>query len=48
MEELQRRLMRAGQYLPGFVLNDPADLTRQSAEITASSEYVLGELKVGR
>jgi FAD dependent oxidoreductase len=44
MEELQRRLMRAGQYLPGFVLNDPADLTPKS-QITASSEYVLRELK---
>ena len=44
MEELQRRLMKSGQYIPGLILNDPAELA-SSAEITASSEYVLGELK---
>ena len=43
MEELQRRLMKAGQYIPGLILNDPADLARH-ARISASSEYVLDEL----
>lgn len=42
MQELQRRLLRAGQYIPGFVLDDPADLAR-TAQITASSRYVLHE-----
>jgi hypothetical protein len=43
MDELQRRLIKAGQYIPGFVLQDPVDLARQ-ARINASSEYVLDEL----
>ena len=43
MEELQRRLMKAGQYIPGLVLNDPADLA-PDAQIVSSSEYVLSEL----
>jgi hypothetical protein len=43
MEELQRRLMKTGQYIPGLILNDPADLARH-ARISASSEYVLDEL----
>lgn len=43
MEELQRRLLRAGQWIPGVVVDDPADLAR-TAGITASSEYVLDEM----
>jgi hypothetical protein len=43
MEELQRRLMKAGQYIPGLTLDDPADLAQQ-AHVIASSEYVLNEL----
>ncbi|HZQ55235.1 MAG TPA: FAD-dependent oxidoreductase [Bryobacteraceae bacterium] len=42
MQELQRRLLRAGQYIPGIALEDPADLAR-AARITASSRYVLHE-----
>lgn len=44
MQELQRRLMRAGQYIPGLALDDPANLVK-TARITASSEYVLHDLK---
>ena len=43
MAELQRELLRAGQYLPGVALDDPEDLVR-SAEITASSAFVLDRL----
>jgi hypothetical protein len=42
MQELQRRLLRAGQYVPGLVLEDPSDLARK-AQLTASSRYVLQE-----
>jgi hypothetical protein len=42
MEELQRRLLRAGQCIPGVVVHDPEDVAR-TAQITASSQYVLGE-----
>lgn len=41
--ELQRELMRAGQYIPGMTLDDPADLARQ-AVIRASSCLELAEL----
>jgi hypothetical protein len=43
MSELQRRLLRSGQYIPGVAYDDPADLVR-SAKITASSELALSEL----
>lgn len=43
MAELQRRLLCAGQYIPGVALNDPEDLARQ-ANITASSELKLAAL----
>ena len=43
MAELQRELLRRGQFIPGVALDDPADLARQ-AEITASSELKLAEL----
>jgi hypothetical protein len=40
---LQRRLLRAGQYIPGIALDDPDDLAR-NAEISASSQFRLAEL----
>ena len=40
---LQRELLRAGQYIPGLVLDDPEDLARK-AVVTASSCFQLGEL----
>jgi len=40
---LQRDLMRAGQYIPGFKLEDPEDLVR-AARLSASSELVLTAL----
>lgn len=43
MEDLQKELLKSGQHIPGFELADQEDLV-QSAEITASSEYVLTEL----
>lgn len=41
LRELQQRLLRAGQYIPGVPADDPADLAR-SARVTASSELALG------
>ncbi len=41
--ELQRELLKAGQYIPGRYLEDSEDLV-QSAVIEASSEWALGEL----
>jgi len=43
IEQLQRELMRAGQFIPGRRLDDPDDLARQ-ATITASSSQQLAEL----
>jgi len=40
--ELQRALLRAGQFIPGVPLDDPEDLARR-ASVTASSEYTLAE-----
>ena len=40
MEELQRELLRIGQYIPGVVLADENDLAR-TAEISATSELKL-------
>jgi len=42
MKELQRKLLRSGQYIPGVVLADENDLAR-TAEITATSELKLSE-----
>lgn len=42
-KELQMRLMRIGQYIPGRVLEDPEDLACQ-ARVTASSSLRLQEL----
>jgi hypothetical protein len=44
--DLQQELLKTGQHIPGFELSDELDLV-QSAEITASSEYVLDELPLG-
>jgi hypothetical protein len=46
MRELQRRLLRAGQHIPGVSLDDPDDLAR-CATIRATSQLRLGELKDG-
>lgn len=40
IEELQRRLIKSGQYIPNFRLKDKEDLV-QSAQITCSSELEL-------
>ncbi len=44
MAELQRELLRCGQFIPGVGLDDPDDLA-QSATITATSELRLSELR---
>lgn len=44
MNELQQRLLRTGQYIPGMVLQDERNLVA-SANITASSELALSELR---
>ncbi len=43
IDELQRELLRSGQYIPGHSLHDPANLA-PAAAITATSEFVLDEL----
>ncbi|MBI4626304.1 MAG: FAD-dependent oxidoreductase [Verrucomicrobia bacterium] len=43
MAELQRALLRAGQFIPGVALDDETDLARR-AQITASSELCLSSL----
>jgi len=42
--ELQQSLLKVGQYIPGFVLDDPADLAR-TASLSASSTLQLSSLK---
>lgn len=41
---LQQELLKTGQHIPGLRLHDPLDLAH-SATITASSEFVLNELR---
>ena len=41
VKELQRDLLRRGQYIPGMALDDPEDLAR-AAGIRASSEFAFG------
>ena len=41
---LQQELLKTGQHIPGLRLHDPQDLAH-SARITASSEFVLSELR---
>ena len=43
IDELQRELLKAGQYIPSLELRDPADLA-QSATVRTSSCYELEEL----
>jgi hypothetical protein len=43
MAQLQRELLRRGQFIPGVALDDPADLAR-TAQITATSELKLARL----
>ena len=43
---LQQSLLRSGQYIPGYHLNDPNDLAK-SAVLTASSQLRLGTLPSG-
>lgn len=43
MKELQRRLLRGGQFIPGLHLDETGDLAR-GATITASSELALSQL----
>jgi len=43
MQELQRRLLRAGQFIPGVSYQDRTDLAR-TAKITATSELALSQL----
>jgi hypothetical protein len=46
LRELQRRLLRAGQFIPGVALHDPEDLVAR-ANILASSTCELAELPAG-
>lgn len=43
MEELQKRLVKSGQYIPGYHLQDSDDLVKK-ARITGSSEFELSGL----
>lgn len=43
MEQLQRCLMRSGQYIPSLALDDPDDLAPRAA-ISASSRFILDQL----
>ena len=46
IQELQRELLRSGQFIPGLSLDDPADLARQ-ASVRASSCFELEEFPPG-
>ena len=46
IDELHRELLKAGQYIPGLALNDPADLA-QRATVRTSSCFELEELSPG-
>lgn len=43
LQQLQTALLRAGQYIPGYALRDPADLVAR-ARFTASSTFELARL----
>jgi hypothetical protein len=47
MDELQRRLLRSGQFIPGIAHHDTTDLAA-TAQITATSELALAELSLRR
>lgn len=44
LQELQLELMKTGQHIPGFSLNDTADLVQQAHKIEASSTLSLSEI----
>lgn len=44
MKQLQLELMRFGQFIPGYKLNDPLDLVRGAKSIDAESEFELPSL----
>ncbi|KAF7543633.1 hypothetical protein G7Z17_g10587 [Cylindrodendrum hubeiense] len=44
MKNLQLELMRFGQFIPGYKLNDPEDLVRQAISIEGSSTFELSTL----
>ncbi|CAK7229164.1 hypothetical protein SCUCBS95973_007127 [Sporothrix curviconia] len=44
MATLQRDLMRFGQYLPGYKLEDADDLVRQAVSVSADKNFVLDQL----
>jgi len=44
MKLFQLHLMRAGQYILGFKLHDPADLIRGASKVEASEEFELSSL----
>lgn len=44
MKNLQLELMRFGQFIPGYKLNDPEDLVRQATSIESSSTFELSTL----
>jgi FAD dependent oxidoreductase len=46
MSELQRQLLRSGQFIPGVALNDPGDLAARSI-VSASSTLRLAQLSPG-
>jgi hypothetical protein len=46
LAELQRRLLRTGQFIPGLALDDPSDLARR-ARLSASSTFQLATLPAG-
>ena len=45
MTTLQMELLRSGQYIPGYKLNDPDDLVRRAATISGSSTFELSHLE---
>jgi len=45
IKDLQDELLKSGQHIPGFELEDNTDLV-QNASVTASSEFLLKELSV--
>ncbi|KAH8168522.1 FAD dependent oxidoreductase domain-containing protein [Sarocladium implicatum] len=44
MKSFQTELMRFGQFIPGYKLQDPQDLVRVAKSITASSSFELADL----
>ncbi|KAH7121887.1 FAD dependent oxidoreductase-domain-containing protein [Dactylonectria estremocensis] len=44
MKNLQLELMRFGQFIPGYKLNDPEDLVRRASAVESSSSFELSSL----